>query len=207
MSETLTEAKPAFVLAKLPYGEHALEPVISARTLSFHYGKHHAAYVKTLNQLVAGTAFESMELEEVVRRAAKEAKAGKIFNNAGQAWNHAFYWQSMAARGGGGPEGKLKEAIERDFGGLDAFRDAFAKAALGHFGSGWAWLAAGKGGRLSAFSTADADTPIAHGARPLLTLDVWEHAYYLDYQNRRADYVAAWLDKLVNWRFAEANYG
>jgi Fe-Mn family superoxide dismutase len=205
MSETMTDAKAAFALPQLPYAESALEPTISARTLSFHYGKHHAAYVKALNKLVEDTDYRGEELEEVVRRSAMDAKATAIFHNAAQAWNHGFYWKSMAPRGGGEPEGRLKAALERDFGGTKAFRAAFSKAADGQFVSGWAWLVADKGGKLGILATADADTPIAHGQRPLLTIDVWEHAYYLDYQNRRPDYVTAWLDKLVNWRFAESN--
>ncbi len=203
MPDTLTKGQAAFELPKLPYDENALQPVITARTLSFHHGKHHAGYVKTLNELVKGTGYEGAALEGVIRRAAKDAKAGKIFNNAAQAWNHAFYWQCMAPHGGGEPAGKLKAALERDFGGAKACREAMAQAALGQFGSGWAWLAADAKGALKVMATANADTPLVHGATPLLTIDVWEHAYYLDYQNRRADYVAAWLDKLVNWRFAE----
>ena len=207
MSETMKDPGGAFSLPKLPYEENALEPAISARTLSFHYGKHHATYVKTLNNLVKGTDYQDEELEEVVRRSAKDGKAKPIFHNAAQAWNHSFYWDSMAPRGGGEPGGKLKAAFERDFGGTKEFRAAFSKAADSLFGSGWAWLVAGKGGKLSILATADADTPIVHGQKPLLTIDVWEHAYYLDYQNRRPDYVAAWLDNLVNWRFAETNLG
>ncbi|HXP75246.1 MAG TPA: superoxide dismutase [Stellaceae bacterium] len=207
MSETMTVAGAAFALPKLPYEENALEPAISARTLSFHYGKHHAGYLKTLNKLVEGTDYRDEELEEVVRRSAKDAKAKALFHNAAQAWNHGFYWQSMAPRGGGEPEGKLKTALERDFGSTKEFRAAFSKAAVGQFGSGWAWLVADEGGKLNILATADADTPIAHAQKPLLTIDVWEHAYYLDYQNRRPDYVTAWLDKLVNWRFAEKNLG
>lgn len=207
MSETMVAAKAAFALPQLPYDENALEPVISERTLVVHYGKHHAGYIKTLNKLVEGTAYQDLPLEEVILGAAEDAGAKAVFNNAAQAWNHAFYWRSMAEGGGGAPGGKLKAALERDFGGITAFTRAFAKAAVGQFGSGWAWLVAEKGGKLLVRATADADTPLVHGQKPLLTLDVWEHAYYLDYQNRRADYVAAWLDKLVNWRFAEKNLG
>ena len=205
MSETMTDARAAFALPQLPYAENALEPTISARTLSFHYDKHHAGYVKTLNTLVEGTDYRGKKLEEVVCRSAVDAKAEAIFHNAAQAWNHGFYWMSMAPRGGGEPKGKLKTALVRDFGGTREFCAAFSKAADGLFGSGWAWLVADKGGKLGILVTADADTPIVHGQRPLLTIDVWEHAYYLDYQNRRPDYVTAWLDKLVNWRFAESN--
>ena len=208
MPDTLSKGQTApFELPKLPYEDTALAPVISAHTLSFHYGKHHATYVKTLNELVKGTDYEGEALEAVMRRAAKDAKATKIFNNAAQTWNHTFYWRSMAAKGGGEPAGKLKAAIERDLGGAKACRDALAQAAVGQFGSGWAWLVADAKGKLKVTATANADTPLVHGETPLLTIDVWEHAYYLDYQNRRADYVAAWLDKLVNWRFAEERLG
>jgi Fe-Mn family superoxide dismutase len=199
------KAKASFTLSKLPYEENALEPVISARTLSFHYGKHHAGYVAKLNELVEGTPYVGCPLNEVVARSAKDPAAKLIFNNAAQAWNHEFYWRSMRPQGGGKPGGALATAIERDFGGLAKFRTAFAKAAAGEFGSGWAWLVAGKDGKLKIAATDDADTPIVRGEKPLLAIDVWEHAYYLDYQNRRPDYIAAWLDKLVNWEFAERN--
>jgi len=202
-----TKAKPSFTLPKLPYEESALEPVISSRTLSFHYGKHHAGYVAKLNELVEGTPFAGRPLDEVVRRSAKDPKAKLIFNNAAQAWNHAFYWLSMRPMGGGIPGGLLESAIKRDFGGLVEFHTAFAKAAAGEFGSGWAWLVADKDGVLKIATTDDADTPIVRGEKPLLAIDVWEHAYYLDYQNRRPDYISAWLDKLVNWEFAEKNLG
>ncbi len=202
----LDKAQTPFTLAKLPYAENALEPVISARTISFHYGKHHAAYVSKLNELVAGTPYEGLSLEDVVKRSAGNEKDKAIFNNADQAWNHDFYWHSMAPKGGE-PTGKIKEALQSSFGGLKEFKDAFTKAALGQFGSGWAWLVKGKDGKLKITTTSNADSPIAHGEKPLLTADVWEHAYYLDYQNRRPDYIAAWLDKLANWSFAEKNLG
>jgi superoxide dismutase, Fe-Mn family len=194
-------------LPPLPYGENALEPVISARTVSFHYGKHHAGYVKTLNELVAGTPLAGRSLEELVQVTAKDPKTASVFHNAAQVWNHNFYWLSMAAKGGGEPAGKLKHAIEGAFGGFKDFRAEFTKAAIGEFGSGWVWLVADKEGELQIAVTADADTPLVDGKKPLITLDVWEHAYYLDFQNRRADYIAAWLDKLVDWRFAEKNFG
>jgi superoxide dismutase, Fe-Mn family len=202
----LDKTKPPFSLPTLPYDEGALEPVISARTISFHHGKHHAAYVNKLNELVAGTPYESLPLEDVVMRAAKEkgADAKAIFNNAGQAWNHNFYWLSMSATPME-PSGRIKDAIGSSFGGVDEFKDAFAKAAVAQFGSGWAWLVKGKNGKLKITTTSNADTPIAKGETPLLTCDVWEHAYYLDYQNRRPDHVKAWLDKLVNWSFADQN--
>ena len=198
------DTKGKFSLPTLPYAENALEPVISARTISFHYGKHHKAYVDKLNELVAGTPYESMTLEEIVRKAAKSDKDKAIFNNAGQAWNHNFYWESMAPKGGA-PSGKILDALKSSFGGVKEFNEAFAKAAVAQFGSGWAWLVKGKDGKLKISTTADADTPIAHGETPLLAADVWEHAYYLDYQNRRPDHVKDWLEKLANWPFAEKN--
>lgn len=200
------QAKATIALPKLPYAEDALAPVISANTISFHYGKHHATYVKTLNELIAGTPYEGKSLEEIVVASAadKDAAARKIFNNAAQAWNHDFYWHSMTPKGGA-PTGKIKDALEKSFGDLAAFKKAFGMAAVGQFGSGWAWLVKGKDGTLKIETTSNADTPIAHGGTPLLVADVWEHAYYLDYQNRRPDHVTAWLDKLVNWSFAEKN--
>lgn len=202
----LDKAKAPFSLPKLPYADDALAPVISANTISFHYGKHHATYVKVLNELIAGTPYEGLSLEEIVVRAAgdKDAAAKKIFNNAAQAWNHEFYWHSMTPKGGA-PAAKIKEALDKSFGGLDAFKKAFSLAAVGQFGSGWAWLVKGKDGALEIQTTSNADTPIAHGGTPLLVADVWEHAYYLDFQNRRPDHIAAWLDKLANWSFAEEN--
>jgi Fe-Mn family superoxide dismutase len=200
------KAKPSFTLPKLPYEENALEPVISARTLSLHYGKHHSGYVAKLSELVEGSPYAGRPLDEVVKRAAADPAAKMLFNNAAQAWNHDFYWRSMRPKGGGTPGGALRDAIGRDFRGLPEFRTAFAKAAAGEFGSGWAWLVAGKDSKLTIVATDDADTPIVRGETPLLTIDVWEHAYYLDYQNRRPDYIAAWLDKLINWDFAEKNF-
>jgi superoxide dismutase, Fe-Mn family len=203
----MTKAKTAFTLPKLAYGENALEPVISARTISFHYGKHHAGYVDTLNKLIEGTSFAGRPLEEIVLQTAKDPKTAGIFHNAAQVWNHNFYWLSMAAKGGGEPTGKLKQAIESKFGNFKAFRDAFSKAAVGEFGSGWVWLLADRAGKLEIAVTSNADTPLTDGMNALVTLDLWEHAYYLDYQNRRVDYIAAWFDKLVDWRFAEKNLG
>jgi len=201
----LDKTKTPFTLAKLPYAENALEPVISAKTISFHHGKHHAAYVEKLNELIAGTDYEHLSLEEIVKKSAKSEKDKAIFNNAGQAWNHDFYWQSMNPKGGE-PAGNIKDAVQSSFGGLKEFKEAFAKAAVAQFGSGWAWLVKGKDGKLKITTTSNADTPLAHGETPLLTADVWEHAYYLDYQNRRPDHVKAWLDKLANWSFAEKNF-
>lgn len=202
----LDKAKATIALPKLPYAEDALAPVISANTISFHYGKHHATYVKTLNELIAGTPYEGKSLEEIVVASAKDkdAAAKKIFNNAAQAWNHDFYWHSMTPKGGA-PTGKIKDALEKSFGDLATFKKQFGQSAAGQFGSGWAWLVKGKDGALTIETTSNADTPIAHGGTPLLVADVWEHAYYLDYQNRRPDHVTAWLDKLVNWSFAEKN--
>jgi Fe-Mn family superoxide dismutase len=205
----LDKPKTHFTLPHLPYAENALEPAISSKTVSFHYGKHHKAYVDKLNELVAGTPYEGMPLEEVVKRAAKSEKDKAIFNNAGQAWNHDFYWKSMAppngGKGGGEPTGSIKDHLQSSFGGLKEFKEAFTKAAVAQFGSGWAWLVKGKDGKLKITTTSNADSPLAHGETPILTADVWEHAYYLDYQNRRPDHVKAWLDKLANWSFAEKN--
>jgi len=195
-----------FTLPKLPYAENALEPAISSRTISLHHGKHHKAYIDKLNELIDGTAYEGLSLEDIVVKSAKSEMDKAIFNNAGQAWNHDFYWKSMAPKGDE-PAGRIKDALQSSFGGLKEFKEAFTKAAVAQFGSGWAWLDMGKDGKLKITTTSNADTPIAHGETPLLTLDVWEHAYYLDYQNRRPDHIKAWLDKLANWSFAERNCG
>lgn len=194
------------VLEPLPYAENALEPVITAKTISFHYGKHHAGYVATLNKLIAGTPYEGQPLEAIVRAAAA-SNATPIFNNAAQVWNHTFYWNSLAPVGAGGaPEGAFGDAVTRDFGSFANLKATLADAAVKRFGSGWAWLVA-KGSKLSVVSTPNAETPITQaGVTPLLTVDVWEHAYYLDWQNRRADYVAALLDKIANWKFAAENF-
>jgi len=201
----LDKGKPPFTLPKLPYAEDALAPVVSAKTISFHYGKHHKAYVDKLNELIEGTAYAGLTIEEIVKKSVKDEKGKAIFNNAAQAWNHDFYWHSMAPKGGA-PAGKIKKALEDSFGSVEDFNKSFKTAAVGQFGSGWAWLVA-KGGKLAIETTSNADTPIAHGGKPLLVADVWEHAYYLDYQNRRPDHVQAWLDKLANWSFAEENLG
>jgi Fe-Mn family superoxide dismutase len=193
-----------FTLPPLPYKENALEPSISANTLSFHYGKHHKAYVDNLNKLTEGKKYATMSLEEVVKASAKESADAGVFNNAAQVWNHTFYWNSMKSGGGGAPSGKLADRLQSDFGSFDAFKTQFAEAAKTQFGSGWAWLVL-EGGKLKVIKTGNADTPLAHGQKAILTCDVWEHAYYLDFQNRRPDYVAAFLDKLVNWEFAAAN--
>ena len=194
------------LLPSLPYEQSALQPVISANTLSFHYGKHHKTYVDNLNKLVTGTEFSDMPLEQIVKASADETKHTAIFNNAAQAWNHAFYWRSLKPKGGGEPPAVLKSLMESSFGSVDACKKELAAAAVGQFGSGWAWLVL-DGEKLKVVKTGNANTPLTQSAKPLLTLDVWEHAYYLDYQNRRADYVNAVLDTLVNWEFAAENLG
>lgn len=194
----------AVQLPPLPYAYDALEPHISARTLEFHHDKHHRAYVDKTNELIAGTDLENEDLETIVRRA-KERGDQKLFNQAGQAWNHAFLWQSLRPESAGGPSGDLAERIENDFDGVYGFTEAFEKEAVEHFASGWAWLVLGGDG-LEVISTHDADTALVHaGKTPLLVLDLWEHAYYLDYQNERPKFVEAFLSKLINWDFAAAN--
>ena len=190
----------AFELPPLPYGQSALEPYVSADTVSFHYGRHHAGYVANLNRLTAGTQWEGAELDAVALGA-----EGPVFNNAAQIWNHTFYWRSMSPDGGGSPSGPLGAAIVEEFGSTDEFRRRFADAAVGLFGSGWTWLVADDNG-LDIMQTANADFPLLHGRRALLVVDVWEHAYYLDYQNARAAYVEAFLERLVNWEFAAQNF-
>jgi len=191
-------------LPPLPYPENALEPVISARTIGFHYGKHHRGYVDNLNKLAAGTKYEDMSLEAIVTSSAGQPEATAIFNNAAQAWNHAFYWHSMSPTGGGQPPEELRQRIEASFGSVDGCRAELAKAGVAQFGSGWAWLVL-DGDTLRVVATSNADVPLAKAMKPLLVIDVWEHAYYLDHQNRRADYVQSVLDKLVNWEFALEN--
>lgn len=189
-------------LPSLPYSNDALEPHISAETLSFHHGKHHAGYVKKLNAAIEGDeSLQGKSLEELVK-----TTSGGVFNNAAQTWNHTFYWHSMSPNGGGEPTGAIKEAIERDFGSFDAFKAAFTKEASTHFGSGWAWLVKNADGKLEVTSTHDAGCPLTDGKTPLLTCDVWEHAYYIDRRNARPDYIASWWS-LVNWDFANANLG
>lgn len=187
-----------FKLPDLPYEMNALEPYISQKTLEFHYGKHHRTYVENLNKLIAGTKFENMSLEEIIKEAAGKAEYQGIFNNAAQAWNHAFFWKCMK-KGGGKPQGAILSRIEKDFGSYEKFREEFKNAAVTQFGSGWAWLVE-QDGKLAIMKTANADTPIAHGLKALLTVDVWEHAYYLDYQNRRADFVEAFLNNLAHYQ-------
>ncbi len=188
----------------LPYAADALEPHVSAETLHYHYGKHHKSYVDKLNAAIAGGSYADQGLEDIIRAAHAASDTG-IFNNAAQAWNHTFLWHSMAPSGGGDPAGPLADAIKEKFGDLAGFQDEFRKAALGQFGSGWAWLVQSKDG-LDVVATGNADTPLVHGSVPLLTLDVWEHAYYLDYQNERGKYVDTFLEELVNWEFAQQNF-
>ncbi len=189
----------------LPYAPNALEPHMSARTFEFHYGKHHKAYVDTLNTLVPGTAWEKASLEDIIKGTHGDAGQIKIFNNAAQIWNHTFFWNGMKPQGGGAPTGDLAKKIDAAFGDLGTFKAKFKEAALTQFGSGWAWLVLTMEGKLEITKTANAVNPMALGQRALLTCDVWEHAYYLDYQNRRADMVQAFLDHLVNWDFAARN--
>ncbi|HEX3397683.1 MAG TPA: superoxide dismutase [Steroidobacteraceae bacterium] len=193
-------------LPPLPFDQGALAPVISANTLNFHYGKHHKTYVDTLNKLIVGTEFADMPLEKIIKSTSRQPEHSSIFNNAAQAWNHAFYWNSLKPKGGGEPPAALKRGMEESFGGVDQCKKELSKAAVAQFGSGWAWLVQ-DGDRLKIVKTPDARTPLSDGPRPLLTIDVWEHAYYLDYQNRRVDYVNALIEKLINWGFAAENLG
>jgi Fe-Mn family superoxide dismutase len=205
MQEAHAADAAPFEFPNLPFAQDALEPVISERTLSFHYGKHHKGYFNKTNDFVKGTKYATMPLAQIVKTAATDPGAGAIFNNAAQFWNHTFYWNSLSPNGGGKPAGELAEKIESQFGGLGNLKAEFMDAATGQFGSGWAWLVLDKG-ELKTMNTPNADNPVAHGMTPLLTIDVWEHAYYLDYQNARGEYVDAVLDKLLNWKFAEANF-
>ncbi len=194
-------------LPPLPYADTALDPVISGNTIGFHYGKHHAGYLTNLNRLLEGSDLAQLNLEDLVKTSAANPTRAAIFNNAAQVWNHTFYWNSLKPGGGGMPTGKLADLIKDSFGDYAKFKEALAAGANGQFGSGWAWLVL-EGDKLAIRRTANADTPAyVQGVKPLLTIDVWEHAYYLDYQNRRADYVAAVIDKLLNWDFAERNLG
>ncbi|HBB55032.1 MAG TPA: superoxide dismutase [Fe] [Hyphomonadaceae bacterium] len=195
----------AFSLPELPYARNALAPLISEQTFDFHYGKHHQAYVTNLNKLLEGHDWADAPLEKVIKASALDASKTGIFNNSAQVWNHTFFWHSMTPGGGGKPDGDVAALIDRDFGSYDGFRSAFAQAGATQFGSGWAWLVI-KGGKLELRKTPNAETPLTEpGATALLTLDVWEHAYYLDFQNRRPDFISAFLDNLVNWRFANDN--
>jgi Fe-Mn family superoxide dismutase len=193
-------------LPPLPFADNALDPVISANTLGFHYGKHHKAYVDNLNKMIAGTPLEGLELEKIILEVAGKADKAGVFNNAAQIWNHTFYWNSLKPNGGGAPPAALAKLIERDFGSLDALKKELATAATTQFGSGWAWLASDNG-KLIVSKTSNAELPMTKGVKALLTIDVWEHAYYLDYQNRRPDYANAVIEKLLNWQFAADNLG
>ena len=194
----------AFTLPDLPYAANALEPYMSAQTFSFHHDKHHAAYVTNLNNLIKGTDLENKTLEEVIMASAGDASKVGIFNNAAQVWNHTFFWNCMTPNGGGKPTGAMLARLDEDLGGYEKFAEEFKAAATTQFGSGWAWLVLDNG-KLKIIKTGNADLPMAHGMTALLTVDVWEHAYYLDYQNRRPDFVQAFLDHLVNWDFVAQN--
>lgn len=196
----------AMSLSELPYAKDALAPFISADTLDFHHGKHHRAYVDNLNKLIAGTDLEDKSLEEIIKIAAKDTTKVGIFNNAAQAWNHSFYWQCLKKSGGGAPTGKIAGKINATWGSYDKFVEELKNAGATQFGSGWAWLVLEKD-QLKITRTANADTPMVHGQKSLLTIDVWEHAYYLDYQNRRPDYLAAVIQNLIDWGFVNTNLG
>ena len=186
-------------LPALPYEKNALEPHISAETLEYHYGKHHQTYVTNLNKMISGTEYESLSLEDIVKKA-----SGGVFNNAAQIWNHTFYWHCLSPDGGGSPSGKVGDAINKAFGSFDKFKEQFSQTAVTTFGSGWAWLVRNSDGSLAITSTSNAGTPMTEGKKALLTCDVWEHAYYIDYRNKRPDYVAAFWN-LVNWDFVASN--
>ena len=197
-------SSPAIALPALPYERNALQPVISENTLNFHYGKHHQTYVDTLNKLIVGTEFADMPLEKIVKATAGESDRTAIFDNAAQAWNHTFYWRSLKPNGGGEPPIALKRLMESSFGGVGDCKKALAEAAVTQFGSGWAWLVR-DGEKLKVVKTDNATTPLTQRVKPLLTIDLWEHACHLDYQNLLVDYVNALLDKLANWGFAAEN--
>ena len=194
----------ALELPSLPYADTALEPYYSAKTFSFHHGKHHKAYVDNLNKLLPGSPFENSTLEEIILAVAGDATKAGFFNNAAQVWNHTFFWHCMTPGGGGAPSGDLAEKISAAFGSYEKFAEQFKAAAVGRFGSGWAWLVQ-DGDTLKIMSTPNAETPMTGGKKALLTVDVWEHAYYLDFQNRRPDFVQTFLDRLVNWDFVAEN--
>jgi Fe-Mn family superoxide dismutase len=194
------------VLPALPYAKNALEPFISAQTLEIHHGKHHNAYVVKLNELIVNTEYEKLDLEAIILKSAKDSSKATVFNNAAQVWNHSFYWLCMKPQGGGKPTGALAQKIDEDFGNFDNFATTFRNAGANRFGSGWAWLVLSKEGKLKVTSTGNAELPMTEGETALLTMDVWEHAYYIDYQNRRPDYMATFLDKVVNWDFVAQNF-
>jgi len=196
----------AIQLPNLLYPKDALAPYISAQTLEFHHGKHHKAYVDNTNKLIEGTALANEPLETIIRNVAGDVSKAGLFNNAAQVWNHSFYWQCIKPKGGGMPAGAIADKIKTTWGSFEKFAEEFKNAGVTQFGSGWAWLVL-DGGAVKITKTANADTPIAHGLKPLLTVDVWEHAYYLDYQNRRPDYLTAFIENLINWDFVNANLG
>lgn len=205
-SSNVLRAVSSIVLPPLPYAENALEPVITAKTIGFHYGKHHKGYLDNLNKLITGTDYSELTIEEIIKGTAGRPERMAIFNNAAQTWNHSFYWNSIKPKGGGEPPDALKQKIEASFGSVDACKKELVSAAISQFGSGWVWLVL-DGANLKVVKTSNADVPLTTEMKPLLTIDVWEHAYYLDYQNLRADYVKAVLDKLINWEFALQNAG
>jgi Fe-Mn family superoxide dismutase len=193
-------APMAFELPPLPYSTDALKPTMSPETFEYHYGKHHKAYVDNLNKLVPGTEFEKMSLEQIIMKA-----TGPIFNNAAQVWNHTFFWNSMSPKGGGEPSGALADAIKKDFGSFQTFKEKFNEVGTKQFGSGWAWLVKNKTGKLECVSTSNAANPMTEGHTPIMTCDVWEHAYYIDYRNRRPDFLNAFWN-VTNWGFAMENF-
>ncbi len=203
-SNKIKGEKMTIQLPNLPYSKDALEPNISENTINYHYGKHHKAYVDKLNEAIKGTDLESKSLEEIIKISADNSSMAGIFNNSAQVWNHTFYWNSMSPNGGGKPSGDLLQKIESDFGSFDNFVQEFKNAGATQFGSGWAWLVL-DGGKLKVTKTSNAQTPLTTDAIPLLTMDVWEHAYYLDYQNSRPNYIDIFLNKLVNWNFVTDN--
>jgi Fe-Mn family superoxide dismutase len=194
----------AIQLIDLPYPKDNLSPFITSNTIDFHYGKHHKAYVDNTNKLISGSDLDSDSLEVIITKVAGDASKTAIFNNAAQVWNHSFYWRCMKPNGGGEPVGDIAQKISGTWGSFEKFAEEFKNAGTTQFGSGWAWLVLDKG-ELKITKTANADTPLAHGLKPLLTVDVWEHAYYLDYQNRRPDYLSTFIEKLINWDFVNAN--
>ncbi len=193
----------AITLPDLPYAKDALEPFIGAKTLDIHHGKHHKAYVDNGNKLIEGTDLANLSLEEIVKKVAGDPSKAGVFNNAAQVWNHSFYWQCMKPNGGGAPTGAIADKIKADFGSFEKFVEEFKNAGMTQFGSGWAWLVV-DGGKLKVTKTPNAETPITQGLKPVLVVDVWEHAYYLDYQNRRPDYLTTFVEKLINWDFVNS---
>ena len=191
-------------LPPLPYSQNALEPIISGNTIGFHYGKHHQAYVNNTLKIVGGTEFEKSSLEEIIKKTSGRPDQAALFNNAAQVFSHNFYWMSMKPGGGGEPQGRMAEKIKESFGSYQKFVEALSNAAASQFGSGWAWLVQ-EGSKLNVIRTSNAENPLTTPAKPIITIDVWEHAYYLDYQNRRADYIKAFIEKLLNWDFADKN--